>query len=160
MNAQSLMAIMKLRDICQSDLARMIGVSRQAVSLWFKAPDGIELNVRTPHLRKLASALQINAEDLLQPLPLLDDAEVTRRYETTFLWDRLYSSLADFTIALVRSESAALARLVQVFGIYKASKIAGPKIWNQFPKYKQQIRPIRREQVERIWKLHENLKSS
>jgi transcriptional regulator with XRE-family HTH domain len=159
MNAQSLRAISQLRMISQSELARMAGVSRQAVSQWFKAPIGTELNVRTPHLRQLSDALHIDAKDLLQPLPVLDDGEAVRQYETTLLWDCLYPSLVDFSVALVHGESVALARLVQVFGIYKASKIAGQKIWDRFPGYKRHIRPIRREEIERVWQIHQILKS-
>jgi transcriptional regulator with XRE-family HTH domain len=153
MNSQSLRAIMDLRRLSQSDLARMAGVSRQAVSLWFKASQDTELNVRTPHLRKLSDALHIQAEDLLRSLLVLNDDEAVRKYETALLWDRLYPGLVDFSVALVHGEVAALARLVQVFGLYKASKIAGKKIWDRFPQYKKHIRPVRREQIEQIWQV-------
>lgn len=100
--------------------------------------------------------LRVSADVLLHPLPVLDDAKATRQYESELLWDSLYANLADFSIALVHGEAPALARLVQVFGIYKASKIAGTKIWNQFPQYKRHIRPVRREQIERVWQLRQN----
>jgi transcriptional regulator with XRE-family HTH domain len=160
MDAQSLRTISKLRRKSQSDLARMAGVSRQAVSHWFSASSDFEINVRTPHLRRLCEALHVKAEDLLQPLPVLNDAEAVRQYEASLLWDHLYSCLADFSVALVRGESVALARLVQVFGIYRAAKIVGgPKIWDRFPEYKRHIRPVRREQIERVWNLRRDLKS-
>ncbi|MGK5084445.1 hypothetical protein WDW37_14215 [Bdellovibrionota bacterium FG-1] len=116
--------------------------------------------MRSPHLKKLAEALQLRAEDLLRPLPVLGDPEATRKLEAELLWDRLYVGLIDFSIAVVRGELPALGRLVQVFGIYKASKIAGPKIWERFSEYKRYIRPIRREELEKIWILRQNLSSS
>ena len=61
------------------------------------------------------------------------------------------------SVALVRGEAPALARLVQVFGLYKAWKIAGEKIWERFPAYQKNIRPVRRDQLERIWLLRQNL---
>lgn len=134
----------------------MAGVSRQAVSQWFKAPLGSEISIQTPHLRRLSEGLRVSAEVLLRPLPVLDDLENARRYETALLWDGLYPDLAEFSVALVRGESPALARLAQVFGLYKAWKIAGNKIWDRFPDYKRHIRPVRREQLERVWQLRQN----
>jgi transcriptional regulator with XRE-family HTH domain len=157
MNAQALRTISKLRRVNQAGLARMAHVSRQAVSRWFKPSAGPEVSIQTPHLRGLAEGLRVSAEDLLRPLPVLGDAEATRWYEAALLWDGLYSDLGDFSVALVRGESPALARLVQVFGLYQASKVAGQKIWDRFPYFKKQIRPMRREQLERVWQIHENL---
>lgn len=160
MNSQTMRVISKLRGVSQADLAKMAGVSRQAVSAWFKAPLGSELNIYSSHLKKLADHLRVSADDLLNPLPVLGDAEATARYEAELLWDSLYESLADFSIALIRGEPAALARLVQVFGLYKSAKIAGKKIWDQFPRYKRHIRPVRREQIERVWQLRQHPISS
>lgn len=159
MSTQSLQAICKLRNLSQSDLARMAGVSRQAVSLWLKAPSGSELVMRTSHLRQLAGSLELRADELLQPLPILDDPEASRRLEASLLWDRLYPTLLDFSVALTRGQPPALARLVQVFGMYKGAKIAGRKIWERFPDYKRYIRPVRREQLEGIWLLRQRLSS-
>jgi transcriptional regulator with XRE-family HTH domain len=156
MNSQTLQTISKLRRVSQSELARIAGVSRQAVSRWFKVPLGAEIHVLTPHLRKVSEGLHVKVDDLLRPLPVLEDIEKTRQYEAALLWDRLYLDLADFSIALVRGELPSLARLVQVFGLYKASKIAGQRIWDRFPDYKKYIRPIRREQLERVWEHHQS----
>ena len=156
MNAQALQAISKLKGTSQADLARMAGVSRQAVSNWFKAPAGTELNIYSSHLRQLAGHLHVSADDLLHPLPVLCDQETTHRLESELLWDSLYASLEEFSIALVHAEVPALARLVQVFGLYQASKVAGKKVWDRFPTYKLHIRPGRREQIERIWQLRQN----
>jgi transcriptional regulator with XRE-family HTH domain len=156
-NAQALKTISKLRRVNQSGLAKMTGLSRQAVSNWFKTPPGIDVNTHTPILKHLAAGLHVKAEDLLQPLPVLDDPVSTRQLETALLWDALYSDLSDFSIALVRGEAAALARLVQIFGLYAASKIAGRKIWDRFPDFKRSIRPVRREQLERVWQFHQTL---
>lgn len=160
MDIDLLKALCKVRGINASKLAQMTGVSRQAVSKWFKTPSGSELNMRTTHLKSLTQKLQIKADVLLVPLPVLSDPQSVRLYETTLLWDRLYPNLIEFCVALIRGESQALARLVQVFGIYTAAKIAGQKIWDRFSDYQKYIRPVRRKEIERIWVLHQNLNSS
>lgn len=137
----------------------MAGVTRQAVSHWFRSSPNSEISIRTPHLKRISEGLRISAEDLLHPLPVLGDAQLTEQYEAALLWDRLYPGLGDFGVALVRGEWPALARLVQVYGLYQARKIAGPKVWDRFPDYKRHIRPVRREQLERVWQLHRNLTS-
>src|SRR5262249_23680062 len=126
------------------------------VSRWFKSPVDSEVSVQTPHLRRLSEGLHVSAEDLLYPLPVLGEIESTRRYEAALLWDGLYPDLSEFAVALVRGEMPALARLVQVFGLYKAWKIAGQKVWERFPEYKKHIRPVRREQLECVWRLRQN----
>lgn len=156
MDAQALRAISKMRRVSQADLARMANVSRQAVSNWFQAKPGQEIRVYSSHVRRLAGGLHVSADDLLTPLPVLGDLEMSKRYESELLWDSLYENLLDFMIAVINGEEAALARLVQVFGLYQASKIAGRKVWERFPKYKKLIRPIRREQMERVWQLRQN----
>lgn len=155
MNIQTLRALAKVRDKRASDIARMAGVSRQAVSKWMKAGAHAAISVRSQNLQHLADGLGIRADELLRSLPVLDDHALRSAYETIFLWDRLYPGLEDFAIALVRGNEAALARLVQVFGLYKSANVAGPQVWRRFPFYKKHIRPIRREQLERLWKLRQ-----
>lgn len=151
---QTLITISKLRNKNQADLARLAGVSRQAVSLWFAEKDAQEINLRSSHLKKLADGLRVSVDTLLQPLPVLADQKLTHSLETRLLWDHLYGSLADFSVGIVRGETPALARLVQVFGLFSAAKIAGNHlVWDCFPQYKLHIRPIRREQLERLWRL-------
>jgi transcriptional regulator with XRE-family HTH domain len=144
----------------QADLARIAGVSRQAVSKWFKAKPGSEVDVLSSHLRKLADGLDVSADILLRPLPVLGDPEATLQYEAALLWDRIYPDLADFSAALAWGELPALARLVQVYGLFRASKVAGRRVWDRFHDYKRLIRPVRREQLECIWKLRHRLNSN
>jgi len=160
MNVQTVRVLSKLRRKSQADLARIAGVSRQAVSQWFKASGHAEVDVLSSHLKRLSDGLSAPADLLLRPLPVLGDGAAVRKLEATLLWDNLYPDLGDFAIALVRSESPALARLAQVFGLYRASKIAGRKVWDRFHEYKRQIRPVRRQQLERIWELHRRLESN
>ena len=160
MNAQTVQIISKLRRRSQSDLARMAGVSRQAVSHWFKAPAGAEVDVLSSRMRKLSDGLGVSADVLLRPLPLLDDAQTVGKLETSLLWDHLYPDLAEYAVALARGELPALARLAQVYGMYRASKIAGRGVWESFPRFKRHIRPVRREQLERVWELHQRHSSA
>lgn len=157
MNLSTLKTLLTLRKVNQSQLAKMAKVSRQAVSHWFKTETDSDIRIQSPHLRHLAEGLRVSAEVLLRPLPVLKDSAVTHHYEVLLLWDRLYPDLSHFAVAIVRGEGGALGRLVQVFGLYQGSKIAGEKIWKRFPDYKKYIRPVRREQLEHIWQLRQNL---
>ncbi len=158
MTPQTLRAICRLRGKRASDLARMAGVTRQAVSLWFKAPLGKDLDLRVSHLKKLAEGLRLPVSALLKPLPVLDDLGATRKLEAALLWDRMYPSLADFMVAIVQGEDVALARLVQVFGLYRAAKVVPRElVWKQFPEFKRHIRPVRRQQLEQVWNLRQGL---
>ena len=59
MNINTISVIAGSRAISQSDLARMAGISRQAVSRWFKQ-GGPEIEVRASHLQKLSQALGVS----------------------------------------------------------------------------------------------------
>ena len=69
-NPQTLDALLRARGWTRSELARAIGVSRQAVSLWFKG-ERSRVGVRGDHLLGIAEALGVPAETLAQPLPAL-----------------------------------------------------------------------------------------
>lgn len=137
----------------QSELARRVGVTRQAVSLWFKQPDDT-VRVTGEHLVRIARALDRPVEQLVAPLPLRD-SRVRARLHARLLWDRIYDSLEGFSIAVGRKEPRAIARLVEVYGLYAAAKLAGSAtVWRGFPRYKALIPPVRRRQLEELhrWK--------
>lgn len=157
MNAQTLKIISQLKGRRQSDIARMAHVSRQAVSKWLKAAEDEDPNVevRSSHLRSLAENLDVSADELLKPFPLLADPKKKREMETLFLWDRLYPSLIEFCLAILRHDDAALARLVETQGLFRAARIAGPMVWKRFENYKSRIRPARRRELEELWRLRQ-----
>jgi transcriptional regulator with XRE-family HTH domain len=146
---------MQVRDLSQSDLARYAGVTRQAASLWFRSSGPI--NVQSRHLEKLSAALGVSMDELARPLPVLDDESIAGLLSTALLWDKLFPSLRDFAIAAARGEERALARLAQVYGLYAAERMAGRRIWNDFPRYKRHIHPVRRRELERLWDYESNL---
>lgn len=134
----------------------MAQVSRQAVSQWMKAAtkENANVDVLSSHLKRLAEGLGVSADDLLNPLPVLDNPGNEKNLTALLLWDRLYPGLVEFCMALVRNEETALARLVEVFGLFRAAKIAGDRaIWGEFPKFKRRIRPGRRAQLESVWRI-------
>ena len=157
MQVATLKTICRARGLNQSDVARLSGVTRQAVSVWFRASGSA--NVQTRHLVALAQALGVPAQDLLEPFPGLDD-EQRERWRARFLWDRLYRDLDSFLLALVRREDRALARLVDRAGLYQAAKIAGAVVWRRFPLFSKHLPPIRRKGLERIWHLRQSPASS
>jgi transcriptional regulator with XRE-family HTH domain len=139
------------QGIRQAELARRAGVSRQLVSHWFRHTPGSSLNIRSDHLRRLAEALGVSMEALQKPPPL---STLQRQIATAeLLWDHLYPSLEDFARALVRGHPDALARAVQVYGLFGGEKLAGKRIWKKFPLFKQKIHPAYRKKAEIIWNL-------
>ncbi|MBI3299751.1 MAG: helix-turn-helix transcriptional regulator [Elusimicrobia bacterium] len=142
--------MMLTRGLSQSDLARLAGVSRQAVSLWLREESPADM--RVSHLLNLARALGVGAGDLVEPLPVLDPGDEGRAV-AELLWDGLYPGLGEFCAAIARDEDRALARLVQVYGLYRAAGAAGGNVWASFPRYKRLIKPARRQGLERVWNL-------
>jgi len=147
---------MKARGWSQSELARRVGVSRQAVSLWFR--HGGLAGIRGAHLLRLAEALGVPAEEIARPLPCFGGSH--DRLEASLLWDRLYPELDDLAIAIVNRELPAVARLVEVYGIFDAARAAGDWVWEAFPAYKRFIHPGRRRSLERLFEWRENRTAS
>ena len=155
MDSITLNIISKLRKCSQSQLAIIAGVSRQAVSLWKKQST---ISLRSKNLQKLADGLGVKIDDLVRPLPILNNKKLARTYQTTLLWDHLFPNLEDYIIALVNHDPRAIARLIQVYGLYTSAKIIGPLVWKRFNLYKHYIHPIRRTQCEIIWNQYQNPK--
>jgi transcriptional regulator with XRE-family HTH domain len=154
MNATTVKALAASRGLNQSDIARLAGVSRQRVSQWFRSTaTGAPVNLRSMNLKALADGLKVSTDELFTPLPLLDEPEKARLETAKLLWDRLYPDLVSFAIDAGRGRSRALARLVQVYGLYAAARMAGRSVWTNFPKYSKHIHPVRRKELEVLWKL-------
>jgi transcriptional regulator with XRE-family HTH domain len=142
-NTRTLDTLTKSRGWSQSELARRVGVSRQAVSLWFKTG---EATLSSKHVFRLSEALGVAAETLTRPLPGFGEDHDELR--ATFLWDRLYPDLDDFAIAVNSWEPCAVARLVQVSGLYVAERLLGRAVLRRFDEYQRHIHPARRKQIE------------
>lgn len=150
MDKQALEHRLRARSMSQAELARRIGVSRQAVSLWFKQP-GATIRVRAEQLLAVARVLGVSVERLTQPLPFRDGPQ-RAELQTALLWDHLYPSIDEFAVAIKREEPRAIARLVEVHGLYAAAKLVGrAAAWKAFPRYRRFIPPVRRRQLESLW---------
>ncbi|MGK5089028.1 helix-turn-helix domain-containing protein [Bdellovibrionota bacterium FG-2] len=152
MDFKTLSIIAALRGLNQSDLAALAGVSRQAVSLWAKQT---VISLRLKNIQQLAHGLGVSLDALVEPLPILN-TPAAETLQTSLLWDHLFPALESFVVALVKGDLRALARLVQVYGLYGGAKTIGSSVWEKFPQYKNFIHPARREQCEKLWMLHEN----
>ncbi|TBR17373.1 XRE family transcriptional regulator [bacterium] len=150
MERNALLLLMLVRGLSQSDLARLAGVSRQAVSLWFRE-DG-SADMRVSHLLSLCRGLGLGVDAVVAPLPE-PPPDTERAMRVEYLWDGLYPDLPAFGAALAREDDKALARLVQADGLYRAAAAVGGAVWERFPAYKRHIKPQRREGLERIWDL-------
>lgn len=149
----TLKKIAQFRGLTQSDLAVSAEVSRQAVSLWF-AHGSQFVPVSSEHLLKLSKSLEVSADTLLNDIvePAFWEQETTH-----LLWDRLYKDLTEFLKAIDNKELRALSRLVEVYGLFASEKIAGPVIWSAFEDYKRFLPPIRRNELEQLWRAQKNL---
>lgn len=147
---RNLRVLCQLRGLKQSDLARMAGVSRQAVSLWFRKGHEGGVPVRSEHLVRLCLALDMGIDDLMTPLPDTGDLEAS------LLWDRLYPNAFALVAAASDGEPRALARLVQVHGLLVSARLFGRKVTKDFHRYKRYIHPTRRGECEQVWKTIEN----
>ena len=157
MEVPSLQTIGRAKNLNRSDLARAAGVSRQAVSLWFRAAgQGDAVAIRSDHLAQLSHNLGVAPALLLGPLGGLT-TEGRARLRAAFLWDSLYPDLDAFLIALADNEPKALARLVDRVGLFKAAKIAGDAVWTMFCSLKKYLRPQRAHELEQLWTLQQNL---
>ncbi len=146
-NVRTLKALLKARGWTRAEVARRVGVSRQAVSLWFR---GEEANLQGRHLIPLSQALSVSVEDLAKLLPCFEP-ETHAQLRATLLWDRAYPDLDDFAVALNAGDPRALGRFVEVYGLFAAEATLGAFVWGDFPNYKQHIHPARRLGLETLW---------
>lgn len=149
---RTLEAFLKARGWSQAELARRVGVSRQAVSRWFR---GDRANLQGRHLIRLAEVLGVSVEVLAGALPCFEP-ETHRRLRAALLWDRLYPDLDDFAVALNAGDARATARFVEVYGLYAAEAALGTVAWDAFPDYKRYLPPVRRSELETLWTWHES----
>lgn len=159
MNQNTIKTITRAKGLNQSELARLAGVSRQAVSLWFKnIPDGlpVEIDLRSSHLSALARSLGLSRDLLCQDLPGLS-IEQRQRLSTELLWDRSFKDLDAFLLALARKDERALARLVEKRGLFGAARIAGPAVWRRFSAYRKYLPAHKRKVLENVCKLQQKL---
>ncbi len=156
MHVRTLEALLKARGWSRAELARRVGVSRQAISLWFQRDHA---NLQSRHLLRLSEVLGVSVETLVHPLPCFEP-ENHGSLRATLLWDRLHPDLDDFAVALNASDPRAVARFVEVYGLYAAEKTVGERVWRDFPSFKRFIHPARRRGLETLWSWHENRKAA
>jgi transcriptional regulator with XRE-family HTH domain len=152
MDVRTLEAFRKARGWTQAELARRVGVSRQAVSLWFR---GEGANLQSRHLIRLSQVLGVTVEELIRPLPCFEPG-TREQMRATLLWDRLFPDLDDLALALRAGDPRALGRFVEVHGLFAAEATLGSCVWREFPAYKRHIHPARRLELETLWAWHES----
>jgi transcriptional regulator with XRE-family HTH domain len=156
MQVRTLAALLKARGLSHSELARRVGVSRQAVSLWFQQEDP---NLQSRHLLRLSEVVGVSVEELVEPLPCFEP-NTHAQLRAALLWDRLYPELDDFAIALKSSDPRAVGRFVEVYGLFAAEKTLGHSVWKSFPIYKRHIHPARRRELETLWTWNKSRKAA
>lgn len=160
MNPTTVKLIAELKGLNQSDLARMVGITRQCVSLWFSHTSNASINIETKNLRKLADALRVDIKEIIAPLPCTDNPDLLQREETKLNWDLLYPDVLCLATAAARGELVAVARFVQEYGFFTSAKLMGKRIWSMFPEYKRFIKPVRRNELEQVWELVQSRKTA
>jgi len=122
------------------------------VSLWFR---GDAANLQGRHVLRLSEVFGVPVEELARPLPCFD-AETHGQTRATLIWDRVFPDLDDLALALKARDPRAVARLVQVYGLYAAEATLGSWVWGEFPTFKRHIHPVRRRDLEVLWDWHEH----
>lgn len=156
MNINTLFCLLRLKSLKPAEAAKRAGLSRQVLSLWKQKAKGQKssnINVYSKTQEQLAYVLRVRTEDLNQPIDVIESPESRKAIETELLWDKLYQDIESFSVAVVKGRPDALARLVQVYGLYSSAKIVGKQIWEEFPNYKNKIHPAYRKQAEIVWTL-------
>lgn len=150
MYLQALKNIMKARGLRKADVARMAGVSRAAVTRWFRlaARQKGWVNVESKTLGQLKQTLNVSPDLLMEVHTDL------AAFQTRFLWDHLYPDMEAFVEGVIRKQLPALARLVEVLGFHEAGKIVGAVVFRRFSQYKKFIKPVRRKELEPLWPLY------
>lgn len=148
---QQLKNIAVSRALKRTDIARLAGVSRAAVTKWFRhgERDGW-VNVETRTVFALARALHV------EPASFFIPQERLASFESRFLWDHLYPNMERFLKAATGGDPRAMARLVEVSGFRDAEAICGKRSTRTFLHYKRFIPPARRKALETIWPLFRN----
>ena len=157
----NLRLLIKLRRWNYSNLARQIGVSRQAVAMWFNSsgPKATRTPMSISSLLILSKKLGLKLSVLIEPFPGLSDPQWVAQTKASLLWDQLYEDMTSFVLALYFFEEKAVARYVQVYGLYPSANILGNRIWKDFDHYKKHLHPTRRNECEKICQIRQNLKS-
>lgn len=149
MYLQHLKNIVNLKNLSQSDLARLAHLSRATVTKWFRQGEKKGwANTEMVSVIRLAQSLNLPSSLFLEKRSLLST------HQTNFLWDALYPDMESFVKALLEFRLPALARLTQVLGFYEASQLLGKKVILRFNDYKKFIKPARRKQLEILWPLY------
>lgn len=146
---QVLKNIKAARGLKDADLARFAGVSRAAVTKWFK--EGVQkgwVNVETKTLLTLGRSLH------LDPSVFLKEHSLLSPYQPEFLWDGLYPDMESFLKSASEGIHVALARFVQVLGFSESQKILGDKVISRFNAYKKYLKPAVRREYEILWPLY------
>lgn len=154
MNTNTLQQIGQFRGLTQSDLAKAAQVSRQAVSQWFMRESDF-VPIASNHLLNLSQALGVSADVLLGEIA---EQAWWEKETTNLLWDKLFKDLIDFLAAGNRGDLRALARAVEVYGLFASAQIFGNVVWEQFPNYKSYLPPVRRKELEQLWTAQKSLR--
>ena len=82
--------------------------------------------------------------------------ELTRT-QSAYLWDQRFPDIETFVVAAMNSNLDAVARTVEVHGLYGAADILGDIVWHSFDKYRRYLPPKKRQAMEAVWLLHQSL---
>ena len=157
MNGVTLASLCRLRKLRQSDVARAVNVSRQAVSLWFKAKGDEVVHLKAVHALRLADVFGVDVRVLLQGLPLLADEKAEKLLEASLNWDRMFPGGLEVISAANRGDLRAISRVVLAFGMFEAAHAFGKKVWTRFHRYKKFLPIPLQRNCEILWKTQKQL---
>jgi transcriptional regulator with XRE-family HTH domain len=153
MNILALKFVAKLRGVSQSKISEFANVSRQRVSQWFAQSEEF-VNIGTIPAAHLASQLNVSCDVLLQSMPGLVEL---KRTQSSYVWDHRFPDIETFVIAAMSNNLEAMARAVEVHGLYGTAEILGDIVWDSFDKFKRYLPPKKRQAMEAVWHLRQNI---
>ena len=121
MLASTLTTLLKLKAIKPAELARKAGVSRQAISKWFKLAEtknSNHINAEWNTVQRIAAALKIEPAQLSKDFFSKLSLAQKENYRILLLWDRSYESIESFTIALAKKENILEKSPHQIFDLF------------------------------------------
>jgi transcriptional regulator with XRE-family HTH domain len=152
-NVLALKLVAKLQGLSQSRISELAHVSRQRVSQWFTQTEEF-VNIGSISAGHLAKQLNISCDMLLYSLPGLLQLHQT---QAAYLWDQLFPDIETFIVAVMKNDLRAMARVVEVHGLYGGADVLGEIVWTAFDKYKRYLPPKKRQSMEAVWRFRQSI---
>ena len=144
------------RNLSPAKIEAQSAVPRRQIARWLRTSES-SINISSKHLLMLSEGLNVKPSFFREEHSEMSDREYLGYLKAALLWDGIYPNLPRFLRGVIKLESKATARLVEIYGLFESAHIIGESVWQEFPEYKRRIPPKRRSELERLWKRQKEL---